>query len=143
MNNRKAKVFLVDDDALYLKTLELQFKALENFEIQTFITGEQCIENLHLQPDIIVLDYWLNGIEKNAMNGLNTLDIIKQRNADIAVIMLSSQDRIEIAIHCMHHLAMAYVVKSETAFLRLQKIFDGIIRFKVMESELNWYMDRM
>lgn len=64
MNNRKAKVFLVDDDALYLKTLELQFKALENFEIQTFITGEQCIENLHLQPDIIVLDYWLNGIEK-------------------------------------------------------------------------------
>ncbi|MBK6546835.1 MAG: response regulator [Saprospiraceae bacterium] len=143
MNNRKAKVFLVDDDALYLKTLELQFKALENFEIQTFITGEQCIENLHLQPDIIVLDYWLNGIEKNAMNGLNTLDIIKQRNADIAVIMLSSQDSIEIAINCMHHLAMDYVVKSETAFLRLQKIFDGIIRFKVMESELNWYMDRM
>lgn len=50
------------------------------------------------------------------MNGLNTLDIIKQRNADIAVIMLSSQDSIEIAINCMHHLAMDYVVKSETAF---------------------------
>jgi hypothetical protein len=43
----------------------------------------------------------------------------------------------------MHHKAFDYVVKSETAFLRLQKIIAAIFQFKKMEKELSWYMDRM
>jgi hypothetical protein len=43
----------------------------------------------------------------------------------------------------MHHLAFDYVVKSETAFLRLQKIITAIFRYRKMEKELTWYMDRM
>ena len=57
--------------------------------------------------------------------------------------MLSSQDKIEVAINCMHHRAFDYVVKSETAFIRLQKIITTIFQYKKMEKELNWYMDRM
>ena len=57
--------------------------------------------------------------------------------------MLSSQDKIEVAINCMHHKAFDYVVKSETAFMRLQKIIQSIILYKKMEKELNWYMERM
>jgi two-component system OmpR family response regulator len=56
---------------------------------------------------------------------------------------LSSQDKIEVAIDCMHHQAVDYVVKSETAFLRLQKIIATIFHYKKIEKELNWYMDRM
>jgi two-component SAPR family response regulator len=59
-------------------------------------------------------------IDKNAMNGIETLDKIKEFNQDIPVVMLSSQDKIDVAISCMHH--FDYVVKSETSFLRLQKI---------------------
>jgi len=58
-------------------------------------------------------------------------------------VMLSSQDKIDVAIECMHHQAFDYVVKSETAFMRLQKIITSIFRFKKMEKELSWYMDRM
>jgi hypothetical protein len=43
----------------------------------------------------------------------------------------------------MHHRAFDYVVKSETAFIRLQKIISTILRYKKMEKELNWYMERM
>jgi DNA-binding NtrC family response regulator len=57
--------------------------------------------------------------------------------------MLSSQDKIDVAISCMHHRAFDYVVKSETAFLRLQKIITTIFRYQKMEKELNWYMERM
>jgi DNA-binding NtrC family response regulator len=57
--------------------------------------------------------------------------------------MLSSQDKIEVAVNCMHHRAYDYVVKSETAFLRLQKIITSIFSYKKMEKELNWYMSRM
>ena len=67
----------------------------------------------------------------------------KAFNPEIPVIMLSSQDKIEVAINCMHHKAFDYVVKSETAFVRLQKIITSIFKYQKMEKELNWYMDRM
>ncbi|MBF2708618.1 response regulator [Flavobacterium soyangense] len=142
-NENKIKIFLVDDDAFYLKSLEIEFLEHADFIIETYPTGELCLKNLSHNPDIIVLDYHLDGIDKTAMNGLETLDEIKAVNPDIPVIMLSSQDKIDVAIKCMHHRAFDYVVKSETAFMRLQKIITTIFSYKKMEKELSWYMDRM
>ena len=142
-NESKIKLFLVDDDAVFLKSLEIEFLQNADFDIETFATGELCMENISHSPDIIILDYLLDGIDKNAMNGMKTLDKIKAFNQDIPVIMLSSQDKIEVAINCMHHRAFDYVVKSETAFMRLRKIITTLFRYKKMEKELNWYMERM
>jgi DNA-binding NtrC family response regulator len=142
-NKKKIKIFLVDDDALYLKSLEIEFLEHADFIIETYATGELCLKNLSHNPDIIVLDYHLDGIDRTAINGLETLDKIKAANSDIPVIMLSSQDKIDVAIKCMHHKAFDYVVKSETAFMRLQKIITTIFSYKKMEKELSWYMDRM
>lgn len=139
----KIKLFLVDDDALFLKSLEIEFLEHADFNIETYATGELCIENVSHNPDVIILDYMLDGVVQNAMNGIETLDKIKEFNSDIPVVMLSSQDKIEVAINCMHHKAFDYVVKSETAFMRLQKIITTISRFKKVEKELNWYMERM
>jgi len=139
----KIKLFLVDDDALFLKSLEIDFLEQADFAIETYATGELCLKGLSRNPDIIILDYYLDGIVKTAMNGIETLDKIKAFNADIPVIMLSSQDKIDVAISCMHHKAYDYVVKSETAFIRLQQIITTIFKYKKMEKELNWYMDRM
>ncbi|MBK9248289.1 MAG: response regulator [Ignavibacteria bacterium] len=143
MNTEKIKIFLVDDDAVFLKLLEIEFLEHADFVIETYPTGEKCMENLSRSPDVIILDYHLDGIDKFAMNGIETLDKIKAYNPDIPVIMLSSQDKIDVAINCMHHRAFDYVVKSETAFVRLQKIITSIFRYKKMEKELNWYMERM
>jgi DNA-binding NtrC family response regulator len=144
MNNKnKIKLFLVDDDALFLKSLEIDFLQHADFDIETFATGELCISELSHKPDVIILDYHLDSINKNAMNGLETLDKIKSFNPDIPVVMLSSQDKINVAINCMHHLAYDYVIKSETAFIRLQKIITSVLRFNKLEKELNWYMERM
>ncbi len=143
MNEEKIKIFLVDDDALLLKSLEIEFQQHGDFIIETYSTGELCIQNLSHSPDVIILDYHLDGIDKNAMNGLEALDKIKMHDQNIPVIMLSSQDKIEVAINCMHHKAFDYVVKSETAFMRLQNIITTIFRYKKMEKELSWYMDRM
>ncbi|MEP7374961.1 MAG: response regulator [Chitinophagaceae bacterium] len=142
-NGKKAKVFLVDDDALFLKSLEIEFLEMDNFVIETFATGELCVSNLPHNPDVIILDYLLDGIDKKAMNGIMTLDKIKAFNPGIHVVMLSQQDKIDVAINCMHHKALDYVVKSETAFIRLQKIITTILNYKKMEKELNWYMERM
>jgi two-component system, OmpR family, response regulator len=142
-SHKKIQLFLVDDDALFLKSLEVDFFQHSDYKIETYATGELCIEKLSHKPDIIILDYHLDGVDKNAMNGIQTLDKIKSFNPEIPVIMLSSQDKIEVAINCMHHKAFDYVMKSETAFMRLQKKINTILSFKEIERELNWYMDRM
>jgi len=143
MKKEKIRIFLVDDDAVFLKSLEIEFLQHADFIIEKFETGELCVDKLSHNPDVIILDYHLDGIDKNAMNGIETLDKIKAANPDIPVIMLSSQDKIDVAVNCIHHRAFDYVVKSETAFVRLQKIVTTIFRYKKMEKELSWYMERM
>jgi two-component system, OmpR family, response regulator len=138
----KIKLFLVDDDVVFLKSLEIEFLEHADFVIETFVTGEHCIQKLLHSPDVIILDYHLDGIDKSAMNGIETLDKIKADYPDIPVVMLSSQDKIDVAINCMHHRAFDYVVKSETAFVRLKKIITTIFNYKKMEKTLNWYMER-
>ena len=142
-NEKKILLFLVDDDALFLKSLEIEFSEATESVIRTFSTGEECLESLSECPDIIVLDYYLNSIEENAIDGLETLDKIKAINPEVPVIILSSQDKIDVAVNCMKHLAFDYVVKSETAFLRLQKTITTIFHYQKIEKALSWYMDKV
>ena len=142
-NDKKVKLFLVDDDALFLKSLQIEFSESADFEIHTFATGELCLEKMNENPDVVILDYHLDGISKNAMNGLQVLDRIKQINDHVPVIMLSSQDKIEVAVKCIHHKAADYVVKSETAFLRLKQIIVKLLHNQKMQKQLHWYMSKM
>ncbi|MDD3944691.1 MAG: response regulator [Dysgonamonadaceae bacterium] len=139
----KIKLFLVDDDVVFLRLLEIQFLDHGNFEIVTYTSGELCIDNLSHNPDVIILDYLFDHFRKKAMNGIQTLDKIKAYDPEIPVIILSEQDKIDVAVECMHHDAYDYVVKSETAFLRLQKILTGLFETKKLKKQLTWYMDRM
>jgi len=144
MNSKnKIKLFVIDDDAMYLRLLEIEFLQFPDFTLETFASGEISIKNLSHKPDIIILDYHLNSVDKYAMNGIQTLDKIKAKNPGIPVIMLSSQDKIDVAINCMHHKAFDYIVKSETAFLRLQKVLDTIINTQKLEKTIEWYMEKM
>jgi two-component system, OmpR family, response regulator len=139
----KMKLFLVDDDAIYLKMLEIEFLQDDDIIIETYATGELCLKSLANNPDLIILDYHLNGVDKQAMNGIQTLDKIKAINPAIPVVMLSSQDKIEVAVNCMHHLAYDYIVKSETAYFRIKKIIEAIIQTQKLEQSLEWYIERM
>jgi two-component system, OmpR family, response regulator len=142
-NEKKILIFLVDDDELFLKSLQIEFIQNTESDIQTFVTGELCLESLSQLPDVIILDYYLNSIDKNAINGLETLDRIKLVNPEIPVIMLSSQDKIDVAVNCMKHQAFDYIVKSETAFLRLQRTITTIFHYQKIEKALSWYMEKM
>jgi two-component system, OmpR family, response regulator len=133
-------LFLVDDDAVFLKLSEIELLEQADFDIETYATGELCVKNLAHNPDIIVLDYDLSGIDKYAMNGIQTLDKIKRFDSDINVIMRSSQDKIEVAVECMHHRAYDYIVKNDTAAMRLKKIITTIFSYRKMEKELVWYV---
>lgn len=139
----KMKLFLVDDDLIYLKKMETDFLQDADIVTEAYPTGELCLKNLAANPDIILLDYNLNGRDQQAMNGIQTLDKIKIISPATLVVMLSSQDKLEVAINCMHHKAYDFIVKSETAYLRIKKIIEAIIQTRKLERTLEWYIERM
>jgi DNA-binding NtrC family response regulator len=143
MKTEKTTLFLVDDDAVFLKLLEIEFLNHGEYAVKCFPTGELCLESLSEKPEVIVLDYHLDGSEKNAMNGIEVLRRIKEAQADIPVVMLSEQDKIDVAVDCLHHGAVDYLVKSETAFIRLKKILEDLRAVRKMKMTLHWYMSRM
>jgi DNA-binding NtrC family response regulator len=110
------KVFVVDDDEMMSMALEDHLTRNTLHEIFCFKTGEDCIKSLRLQPDIIILDYNLNSVEKEAANGMAILEAIKRLNRDIPVILFSSQDAYSVALQSINKGATQYVIKDENAF---------------------------
>jgi CheY-like chemotaxis protein len=102
----KIKLFLVDDDPLFLKVLALQFAENDNYIIETFSTGELCIQNLSKIPDVIILDYYLNGINKNAMNGIDTLKYIKNYTSFWCLMFFLFKLNLILLVHHTQHLML-------------------------------------
>ena len=125
--NKGIEIFLVDDDPLYLKGLELYISGnIGSLLINSFETGEECLQHMKLKPSIVVLDYFLNSKNPKASNGLNVLKQIKQFHPKTKVIMLSSQDSLNIAIDCIENGAYDYISKSHSSFIRINNIIKNI-----------------
>ena len=74
VNNNPKLIFIVEDNTIYAKSLQYFLEdRLHQPEIRLFSQGESCIENLHFNPDFIIMDYFLNSREYNALNGLKTI----------------------------------------------------------------------
>ncbi len=117
MINQSPTIFIVDDEPLLSEMLTDYLKdQYADFNIQSFPTGEACLQSLDEQPDIVVLDYYLNSKEKDAANGIDILKEIKRRNHALPVIMLSSQKSYGTASQTIMYGAMHYVIKGQDAF---------------------------
>lgn len=129
-------IFLVDDDELYLKALELQFQENTGPRVKTFLTGEACLQSINLKPDIIVLDYFLNAVNNNAIDGLITLEKIKVASPGIQVIMSSAYTGADVAVNCMKLGAFDYIVKNDETFLKLKQSIKKVLGIYSKEKEL-------
>ena len=135
---KNISVFLVDDNKSYLTILvhylHKHFKS--KIQIDSFINGEDCLKEIEKKPtiEIVILDYYLNAKSKNAMNGLEVLKKIKGINSEIIVIMLSAEDKLQIATDCIAFGSYEYVVKSETSFIRIQNILKNLIHNVGLQS---------
>ena len=79
------------------------------------------------QPDIIVLDYYLNAIREDAQTGIEILKQIKKMKPDTNVIMISGQEDMETAVETIRHGAYDYIIKNEKAMQRLELVVNKII----------------
>lgn len=135
MKNKSPNVFIVEDNLIFqhLLSYELSSKGLD---VTAFTKGEDAISALHHSPDVVVLDYSLEG----TMNGMDVLKAIKSINASIQVIILSAQSDLEVAINTLKYGAFDYVEKTDNAtneiitiinkFIAIQKEAESTLRKK-------------
>ncbi|MBK6612103.1 MAG: response regulator [Sphingobacteriales bacterium] len=121
MNENNYKIFLIDDDIKTLIMLKSQIENSVNLPItvNVFAYGENSLDRVTENPDIVVLDYFLDGIQENAKTGLDILKQIKAISPDTAVIMLSGQEDMETALETIRNGAYDYIIKSENSNNRL------------------------
>jgi len=108
------KIFVVEDDPAYTKFIKYVLELNPDFEVEYFITGKQCIENLYKNPSIITLDYTLPD-----MAGQQVLEHIRNYDQNINVIIVSAQEKIGTAVALLKTGAYDYITKDQDTKDRL------------------------
>lgn len=130
-------IFLVDDNRIYMRALE---KVLSDsneylFTIKKFETGEECLDHINEVPDVVILDYYLNSVDCKARNGISILKSIKFRCPYSTVLLLSGQEKIEIAIDAVNSGADEYFVKNEKAFEKIKYFISSFFKASTEEVQ--------
>jgi two-component system, OmpR family, response regulator len=131
-------IYIVDDD-VNQSTMLKEFLTNSERNIRTVNSGEELMKILDTDPDIIFLDYHFDLAGDKAMNGIEILQQIKTKNPKVEVIMLSSQDKIDVALNTIKYGAFDYVVKGETAFHRAENALNNILKRNELKSQLKFY----
>jgi DNA-binding NtrC family response regulator len=114
------------------------------YEIHCFSTGEECIAAAKVRPaEIIFLDYNLNSQVNDAMDGIEALQELKSISPQTEIVMISGQDKIEVAVNTIKYGAFDYIVKGEGAFVRAEKVVFNIYRFHKLTVSASRYKTLM
>jgi len=118
-----AKILLVDDEPgmlRYIKTL----LEVDDYKVETATTGEEALERVEkgLQPDLVLLDVLMPGID-----GLQTLEQLRQLQPGVKVIMLSCVNDTRKVVHAMKLGAQDYLTKPFELGVLMARI-NGLLR---------------
>jgi DNA-binding NtrC family response regulator len=131
MKVRNKLVFIVEDSELYSMMLDYTLSNDISIKFMRFKTGEECLQNLHLDPMVILLDYWLPGI-----NGMDTFKEIKKNDPEIPVIILTNDKDLELASKLLIEGVSDYFNKDDESINEIKEIIN--VEFnKILESEEN------
>ncbi len=119
------KIFIIDDDAMLTEALTDYLTRKAPHQVQVYHTGEAALPFLTENPDVIVLDYFLNSVDKDAADGMKILQAIKKISPRTRVIMLSSQERYAVAVRTIQEGAVEYVIKDEAAFEKIARLLES------------------
>lgn len=120
-------IVLIDDDPMHNEMLKEYLLQRYKMDIHTFNSGEEALSKIEsLKPAYVILDYYLDRQDKNARNGIEILKELKQKFPNIFVVMLSGQDKIEVAVDTMKFGAYDYVIKNASGFIRVETVLRNI-----------------
>jgi len=108
------KIFLIDDDEMYSMIIKGSIEKNDSYDVQVFTSGEEFLNAIHLNPDIVIIDYSLPG-----MSGIEILKKVKEYNMDIGTIFLSGQDKVEVVVEAYNSGANNYIMKDDRVIVEL------------------------
>ena len=124
-----SSILIVDDEPGVRSSLSGVLRD-EGLEVEAVATGEECLDRAARAPvDVIVLDVWLPGID-----GLATLQRLRERKVDAQVVMISGHGNIESAVRAIKMGAFDFVEKP----LSLEKtvlVIRNALRQRDLENE--------
>lgn len=102
------KVFIVDDSALcrYMYSKHLTNLGFSN--IYMFENSVQCLSNIHMVPDLILLDF-----DAPPGNGLDVVKEVKKLYPQIHMLMISAQKEVKVVVDAIRHGVSGYIMKDE------------------------------
>jgi two-component system OmpR family response regulator len=133
-NAPKRYLFLVDDEPIQNEMLKDYLNERFLYEVKVFDNGEEAMQNMHLNPEIVVLDYHLSSQNRDAKNGVEILKAMKDQYPNTQIIVLSGQDKIDVAVDTMKYGAYDYVVKGESAFSRIENVINNASELHKMRT---------
>jgi response regulator of citrate/malate metabolism len=125
---RTGIVFIVEDNTSYARMLDFYLRS--HFpsirQITSFPVGETCLMELDQNPDLIIIDYFLDSKYHDAQTGLETIKEIRKRKPAMNIIVLSAQDDLQVVIDCVKTYHCSYVKKDDDAFKRIGDIMEEL-----------------
>jgi two-component system nitrogen regulation response regulator NtrX len=99
-------ILLVDDEAGVRASLGAVLRD-EGYNVDTVDSGEACLDQVtHQAYEVILLDVWLPGVD-----GLATLERLRERGVDAQVIMISGHASVEAAVRATKLGAFDFIEK--------------------------------
>lgn len=139
MKKEEITIFIVDDDRILTAVLKNEIRhnfPEENIVIYTFEAGELCESFLNSKPDIAIVDYHMNSRFKDAKNGIQVIDLFKEKSPETNVILFTREENIGLAVEAFDHGAYDYVVKNDFMFRRLNVAIVQCLKLREMKLDL-------
>jgi two-component system, NtrC family, response regulator AtoC len=101
------KILLVDDEPGMLRYIRTLLE-VDDYKVETATTGEEALQRLEkgFQPDLVLLDVLMPGID-----GLETLEKLRQKRPGLKVVMLSCVNDTRKVVQAMRLGAQDYLTK--------------------------------
>jgi DNA-binding response OmpR family regulator len=125
MSKRKL-LFIVDDDPFINQLVIKRFNS-DDFLVEPFEYGEECIEALDRNPDLIILDYYFFKSGVKVLNGMEVFDVIREKKPGVPVIMLSGQDRGDVVLELARKGIDDYVIKDNSLIANLERAISELL----------------
>jgi two-component system OmpR family response regulator len=114
-------IFVVEDNVIYQSLIAKELESLSS-SIHFYTTGESCISELDKHPAVIVLDYNLDG----QMNGLDTLQRVRDFDPSIYVILFSSQKGLNTKEVFLQYGSFDFLEKNSLSLRTLRHMVDCV-----------------
>lgn len=116
------KIVVVDDDPFWTAMLTQMLSDLGFTNITTFDDGATYVNNLQLSPDLVFLDYQMEG-----MDGLEVLQKIKGYDPSTGVVFCTSHEDLGVAVDAIRYGSFDYLLKGNATKKEVSSIVNNAI----------------